>query len=40
LEAELQLGLIGSPNQLAAVVAGMKREPPVFEDPEPTGAQS
>src|SRR5947209_6820596 len=33
LEAELQLRLIGSPNQLAAVVAGMKREEPEFEDP-------
>jgi enoyl-CoA hydratase/carnithine racemase len=33
LEAELQLKLIGSPNQLAAVVAGMKREDPEFEDP-------
>jgi enoyl-CoA hydratase/carnithine racemase len=37
LEAELQLKLIGSPNQLAAVTAGMKGEPPVFADPEPTG---
>ncbi|MFL5823856.1 MAG: crotonase/enoyl-CoA hydratase family protein [Solirubrobacteraceae bacterium] len=35
LEAELQLQLIGSPNQLAAVMAGMKREQPVFEDPAP-----
>jgi enoyl-CoA hydratase/carnithine racemase len=34
LEAELQLELIGSPNQLAAVMAGMKREEPEFEDPE------
>jgi enoyl-CoA hydratase/carnithine racemase len=34
LEAELQLSLIGSPNQLAAVMAGMKREEPEFEDPE------
>lgn len=34
LEAELQLQLIGSRNQLAAVMAGMKREDPVFEDPE------
>jgi enoyl-CoA hydratase/carnithine racemase len=34
LEAELQLQLIGSPNQLAAVMAGMSREEPVFEDPE------
>jgi enoyl-CoA hydratase/carnithine racemase len=34
LEAELQLQLIGSPNQLAAVVAGVKREQPAFVDPE------
>jgi enoyl-CoA hydratase/carnithine racemase len=34
LEAELQLELIGSPNQLAAVMAGMRREDPEFEDPE------
>jgi enoyl-CoA hydratase/carnithine racemase len=34
LEAELQLELIGSPNQLAAVMAGMKREEPEFGDPE------
>jgi enoyl-CoA hydratase/carnithine racemase len=37
LEAELQLELIGSPNQLAAVVAGLNREPARFEDPAPTG---
>ncbi len=35
LETELQRGLIGSPNQLAAVVAGMKNEPAAFEDPQP-----
>ena len=34
MEAEFQLQLIGSPNQLAAVVAGMKREEPEFVDPE------
>jgi enoyl-CoA hydratase/carnithine racemase len=34
LEAELQLGLIGSPNQLAAVMAGMAKEPAEFTDPE------
>jgi enoyl-CoA hydratase/carnithine racemase len=34
LEAELQGRLIGSPNQLAAVVAGMKREAPAFADPD------
>lgn len=33
LETELQRGLMGSPNQLAAVVAGMKGEPAEFEDP-------
>jgi enoyl-CoA hydratase/carnithine racemase len=33
LEAELQLGLIGSPNQLAAVAAGFASEPAVFVDP-------
>jgi enoyl-CoA hydratase/carnithine racemase len=37
LEAELQLELIGSPNQLAAVAAGFKREPAEFTDPEPSG---
>ena len=40
LEAELQLELIGSPNQLAAVLAGLKREPAQFEDPAPTGLAS
>jgi enoyl-CoA hydratase/carnithine racemase len=33
LESELQTGLIGKPNQLAAVVAGMSGERPVFVDP-------
>jgi enoyl-CoA hydratase/carnithine racemase len=33
LEAELQLGLIGSPNQLAAVAAGFTKQPPDFVDP-------
>lgn len=32
-ESELQTGLIGSPNQIAAVVAGMSGERPVFVDP-------
>jgi enoyl-CoA hydratase/carnithine racemase len=32
-ESELQTGLIGKPNQLAAVMAGMSGEPPVFVDP-------
>ena len=40
LEAELQLELIGSPNQLAAVTAGLNREPARFEDPEPTGLRA
>ncbi|MGV0717179.1 crotonase/enoyl-CoA hydratase family protein [Mycolicibacterium sp. XJ662] len=34
LESELQTGLIGKPNQIAAVMAGMSGEPPVFADPE------
>ena len=33
LESQLQTGLIGKPNQIAAVVAGMSGEPPVFVDP-------
>ena len=33
LETELQQALMGSPNQLAAVVAGMSGEPPRFTDP-------
>lgn len=33
LESELQEGLIGKPNQIAAVQAGMSGEPPVFTDP-------
>jgi enoyl-CoA hydratase/carnithine racemase len=32
-ESELQTGLIGQPNQIAAVVAGMSGEKPVFVDP-------
>jgi enoyl-CoA hydratase/carnithine racemase len=32
-ESDLQVGLIGKPNQLAAVVAGMSGESPVFVDP-------
>ena len=32
-ESDLQIGLIGKPNQLAAVVAGMSGKPPVFVDP-------
>jgi enoyl-CoA hydratase/carnithine racemase len=33
LETELQAGLIGKPNQIAAVVTGMSGERPVFVDP-------
>ncbi len=33
LEAELQLELVGSPNQLAAVTAGFSGEPAAFADP-------
>jgi enoyl-CoA hydratase/carnithine racemase len=34
LESQLQTGLIGKPNQIAAVAAGMSGEPPAFTDPE------
>lgn len=33
LETELQRALIGSPNQIAAVTAGMTKEPGVYDDP-------
>ncbi len=33
LEAEIQHSLIGSPNQLAAVIAAMSKRPPEFTDP-------
>jgi enoyl-CoA hydratase/carnithine racemase len=33
LETELQTGLIGSPNQMEAVMSGMKGEPAQFADP-------
>lgn len=33
LESGLQLGLLGSANQMAAVMAGMTKEPPEFTDP-------
>ena len=33
LETELQLGLMGSPNQMAAVVAGVNGSAPEFTDP-------
>jgi enoyl-CoA hydratase/carnithine racemase len=38
LEAAIQRRLIGSPNQLAAVAAGMTKQPGEFTDPEPAGA--
>ena len=34
LETELQLGLLGSPNQMEAVTANMQKRAPVFRDPE------
>lgn len=34
LEADIQLGLLGTPNQLAAVTAGMTKQPAVFADPD------
>lgn len=37
LEAEIQRSLIGSPNQIAAVVAGMSGQPADFTDPEVAG---
>jgi enoyl-CoA hydratase/carnithine racemase len=33
LEADLQLGLLGTPNQLEAVRAGMLKQPPEFVEP-------
>jgi enoyl-CoA hydratase/carnithine racemase len=33
LETHLQVGLIGAPNQIAAVTAGMTKQPAVFVDP-------
>jgi enoyl-CoA hydratase/carnithine racemase len=35
LEAEIQLELVGSPNQLAAVTAGLAKQPAEFVDPVP-----
>jgi enoyl-CoA hydratase/carnithine racemase len=35
LETELQVGLLGSANQIAAVTAGMTKQPAQFEDPQP-----
>jgi enoyl-CoA hydratase/carnithine racemase len=40
LETELQVGLIGSPNQMAAVTAGMAKQPGEFEDPQPSASTS
>jgi len=34
LEAQIQLGLLGSPNQLAAVSAGVAKQTPQFADPQ------
>jgi hypothetical protein len=33
LEAEIQLTLLGTPNQLAAVTAGLTKQPGDFVDP-------
>ncbi len=33
LESELQAALIGSPNQIAAVTAGMTKQPAAFAEP-------
>jgi enoyl-CoA hydratase/carnithine racemase len=35
LESQLQNDLIGSPNQMAAVTAGLTKQPAEFTDPEP-----
>jgi enoyl-CoA hydratase/carnithine racemase len=35
LEAEIQLGLVGSENQIAAVTSGMTKQPAEFVDPAP-----
>lgn len=40
LEAEIQLGLIGSENQLAAVTAGVAKRPAEFVDPVPAAGES
>lgn len=34
LESELQIELMGSPNQVESVVAGMAKRPPAFTDPD------
>ncbi len=38
LEASLQQQMIGSPNQLAAVTAGLTKQPPEFTDPGSEGS--
>src|SRR3954464_6325286 len=38
LETDLQTGLAGSPNQLAAVTAGFSKQPGEFVDPAPVSA--
>lgn len=38
-ETELQVGLMGSPNQMAAVTAGLTGQPGAFTDPEPERPQ-
>ena len=38
LETDLQVALIGSPNQIAAVTAGFTKQPGEFADPAPAGA--
>ena len=39
LEADIQLGLLGTPNQLAAVTAGMTKQPAEFADPNSAVSQ-
>ena len=39
LETELQVGLIGSPNQVATLIAGMKKEQAEYDDPVPNGSE-
>lgn len=40
LEAEIQRSLIGSPNQLAAVTAGLSKQPAEFVDPSVDGHEA
>jgi enoyl-CoA hydratase/carnithine racemase len=39
LEAFMQRGLIASQNQIAAVTAGLTKQPPEFVDPDPVGTE-